>query len=194
MTYLSRYALTPNESLRLRITDPYSLHRVVLGLFPEIKTGRTLFADKGVKRGIRSLLILSEIQPILAGPGELSTRIIPESFLNHSEYRFQIIVNPVVRKHATKKIEPVRNRNDIAAWFTTKSPNWGFACPEPIVDEIWVEKFRHKDADITLGCARISGVLQVTDRERFIECFKTGLGRGRAFGCGLLQLKPLSTR
>ena len=37
----------------------------------------------------------------------------------------------------------------------------------------------------------LSGHLRVTDREKFIQTFFRGFGRGRAFGCGLLQIVPI---
>ena len=43
---------------------------------------------------------------------------------------------------------------------------------------------------ITISRAVIQGVLKVTDKERFRQSFAAGLGRGRAFGCGLLQIVP----
>lgn len=37
--------------------------------------------------------------------------------------------------------------------------------------------------------ARISGVLNVLNRPAFIDTFSKGIGKGRAFGFGFLQLK-----
>ncbi|MPN58153.1 hypothetical protein SDC9_205854 [bioreactor metagenome] len=36
-----------------------------------------------------------------------------------------------------------------------------------------------------------TGVLEVVDRKSFIKSFCEGIGRGKAFGFGLLQLLPL---
>ena len=44
---------------------------------------------------------------------------------------------------------------------------------------------------MTLAQAHVSGQLQVIDRDRFQESFAQGIGRGRSFGCGLLQIVPL---
>jgi CRISPR system Cascade subunit CasE len=43
---------------------------------------------------------------------------------------------------------------------------------------------------VTIAYATIQGMLRVTQREDFVKSFTKGIGRARAFGCGLLQLVP----
>ena len=52
-------------------------------------------------------------------------------------------------------------------------------------------RFAKDGHDVSLKTSLIQGVLRVTDRERFKESFVKGIGRGRAFGCGLLQIVPV---
>lgn len=60
------------------------------------------------------------------------------------------------------------------------------------IDDVRVAQFKGKaDRAITLQQATVSGYLTVTDSERFALSVASGLGRGRAFGCGLLQVVPL---
>ena len=40
----------------------------------------------------------------------------------------------------------------------------------------------------TITAYQYSGILRITDSEKFIELFHKGLGRGKAYGCGLIQL------
>lgn len=42
-----------------------------------------------------------------------------------------------------------------------------------------------------MGQAHVQGVLQVLDLELFTKSFTHGIGRGRSYGCGLLQIVPL---
>jgi CRISPR system Cascade subunit CasE len=37
----------------------------------------------------------------------------------------------------------------------------------------------------------LTGELEIVDRSLFIKSFQQGIGRGRAFGFGLLQIAPL---
>lgn len=45
---------------------------------------------------------------------------------------------------------------------------------------------------IALSTLDLAGVLEVVDPERLHQTLQTGLGHGKAFGCGLLLLKPLA--
>ena len=58
MMYVSHYLLTLRDCRALRLTDGYSLHRAVYGLFPDVRRGAEgrsgfLYADKGGKNGVR---------------------------------------------------------------------------------------------------------------------------------------------
>lgn len=200
MAHLSQYTLTPAEARALRLTDTYSLHRVVYDLFEDVRGGNTeessgiLFADKGGDARSRRLLILSDRPPRPARVGRLETKSLPPEYLQADVYRFATVANPARRESASGKIVPVRGREAVAAWFRGKAPGWGFAVAEPWpqVDALTVDRFTKGGHDVTLGKATLTGVLSVTNRDLFIQSVTRGIGRGRAFGCGLLQIIPLA--
>lgn len=197
MMYLSAYRLSRTDSRHLRLTDCYSVHRVVYDLFDPVRSegeqthSGILYVDKGEDRQERLVLILSNRLPKTPAYGKVETRTLERSHLDFSTYRFEIVVNPARRNNQTRKIVPVRGRAAIARWFMDKAPAWGFAVPELSlqVAEITVDRFKAKEA-VTLGKARLTGMLHVTDRQRFVQSVCQGIGRGRAFGCGLLQIVP----
>ncbi len=196
--YLSQYILRQQDIRALRLTDTYSLHRAVYDLFDDVRGKNTqehsgiLYADKGGTARERRLLILSNRLPLDAQAGTLQTKEIPEAFLQKKAYQFEIIINPVRRESATKKLRPLRTREEISAWFCTKAPLWGFQVREQnlLIADIHVDTFQKKNNQVTLSKAHITGLLDVTDTKLFITKLCEGLGRGRAFGCGLLQLAP----
>ena len=111
MMFASRYRLSPHDAKALRISDTYSLHRVVYGLFDDVRGGDRekgsgiLFADMGGDKYGRHLLILSDRQPREPEYGEfVRTEPIPEAFFGFSAYRFEIVINPVKRDSRSKKI------------------------------------------------------------------------------------------
>lgn len=187
----------------LKITDAYSLHRVVYDLFDDVRSmeekqtsvsSGILYADKGGDFHGRKILMLSNRQPNIPEHGELSIKKIADNFLDYENYRFEVVMNPTKRENQSRKIIALRKREDIADWFITKTPQWGFAVsPEHLeVREIEIKRFEKKKGEqtVTQGQAKLIGRLTVTDKEKFVQSFQNGIGRGRAFGCGLLQVVP----
>lgn len=191
----------------LRITDPYSLHRVVYGLYPDVRdeaakaagqSSGILWADQGGDIRGRKILLLADRAPAEqteGGHGHVQSRAIADGFMGHERYRFKVIVNPTLRDSASGKLVPVKGREAVAAWFAERGPaSWGFAVKPDVlqVERIDVLQFKDKaQRPVTLAQAHVSGQLQVTDRTQFQNSFAKGIGRGRSFGCGLLQIVPL---
>lgn len=191
----------------LRITDVYSLHRIVYSLYEDIRTSNQkqasatsgiLYADQGGDFKSRKILMLSNRQPstmVENQYGYVNSKPIPDDFLAHDEYRFQVIVNPTRRENASRKLVPLRGREAVGEWFLERSlASWGFeTIPKHLqVEAIEVLRFRDKEQrPVTIAQAHIEGVLRVTDRSQFVASFEQGVGRARAYGCGLLQIVPV---
>ncbi|GAA0370056.1 type I-E CRISPR-associated protein Cas6/Cse3/CasE [Bowmanella denitrificans] len=191
----------------LRITDAYSLHRVVYSLYKDVrdahqkkasKTSGILYADQGGDIRGRKILMLADRPPMRAVDdkyGEVLSKPIPEDFLAQTHYRFKVIVNPTRRGNASRKLVAVRGRDDVAHWFSERATtSWGFeASAEHLqVDKISVLQFKDKQQrQVTVGQAHIQGRLRITDIEQFTQSFTLGIGRARAYGCGLLQIVPV---
>jgi len=195
--------LTRADVKALKITDTYSLHRVVYSIFDDIRSDSQktqsvssgiLYADKGGDFHGRKILILSNRQPNAPEHGEISIKKIAETFLDYSDYRFEVIVNPTKRDSKSRQLTPLKTREEIANWFISKAPQWGFEVSSPHleIEGICVKRFTDKNGNhVTQGQAKVLGRLHVSDKEKFVQSFKQGVGRGRAFGAGLLQVVPL---
>jgi CRISPR system Cascade subunit CasE len=192
----------------LRITDAYSLHRVVYSLYEDVREAEDkqastasgiMFADQGGDHRGRKILMLADREPMSAVDGvygEVRTKPIPEDFLEHDSYRFKVVVNPTRRDSASRKLVPVRVRDAVAQWFRERAEaSWGFqvSAQNLQVDSIDVLQFKDKKhRPVTIAQAHVQGVLRVTDKEVFANSFAKGIGRARAYGCGLLQIVPLT--
>lgn len=199
--------LDRQASKALRITDPYSLHRVVYSLYEDMRTAEEkgasqtsgiLYADLGGDFQSRRILLLADRTPaecIDGQYGQVQSKPIAESFLDHDRYRFKVIVNPTRRDSASRKLLPVKGRAPIADWFCERAQqSWGFRVPPEHlqVDRVDVLRFKDKQQHpVTLAQAHVQGLLEVTDRTQFRNSFTRGIGRARTFGCGLLQIVPL---
>lgn len=191
----------------LRITDPYSLHRVIYSLYPDVRSeaekkqsqaSGILYADQGGDHRGRKILMLADRQPasrVENQYGEVRCKPLPPGFLEHSDYRFKVIVNPTRRDSVSRKLIAVRGRESIREWFIERSANsWGFTLDQSTlqVDRVEVLQFKDKHQQlVTIGQAHIHGLLHVSDPTQFKASFSQGIGRARAYGCGLLQIIPV---
>lgn len=199
MRHLSRYLLGAADRRALRWTDSYSLHRIIYDLFDDVRGNDRqrgsgiLFADKGVRQGVSRVIILSDRLPRTPQRGVLETNPLPESFLQAASYQFEVVVNPVWRDNRSGRIMPVRGRDAIAAWFRDHAPRWGFEVHAASlqVTDVQVDRFSKGTTGMaTIARATLTGSLRVREREAFVRAVCQGIGRARAFGCGLLQVVP----
>jgi len=201
--FASLLTLSRADLKTLQVTDGYSIHRVVYNLFDDVRTEEEkrvsvpsglLYVDKGGDFNKREILIVSDRPPKKTGVGILQSKTIDEAFLNHTRYRFEVVINPTKRESKTGKLIALRGRQAIADWFTAKAPaSWGFTVKSEsfLVEEMWINQFKKSDHHVIHSGARLSGELLVQDHALFVMSFKRGIGRGRAFGFGLLQITPL---
>lgn len=191
----------------LRITDVYSLHRIIYSLYEDVRdidekqsstASGILYADQGGDVRGRKILMLANREPMSAVDGqhgEVLSKPIPEDFLDHDQYRFKVIVNPTRRDSASRKLVAVRGREAVSQWFAERaSSSWGFeVAPKQLqVDKIEVLQFKDKQKrSVTIGQAHVQGLLRITDKAQFSNSFTQGIGRARAYGCGLLQIVPI---
>lgn len=204
VAYASVLKLSRADVKTLKIKDAYTLHKVVYGLFDDVRSDAEkqastasgiVYADKGGDFNTRQILMLSNRKPHQTPQfGEVQSKPIHADFLTHERYAFDITLNPTKRDKQTGKVVAIRGRDDIAAWLVARAPqSWGFAVnTEHLqVGQISVQMFEKDGKSVTHGSATLKGELTVTDRNRFIQSFTSGIGRGRAFGFGLLQIVPL---
>jgi CRISPR system Cascade subunit CasE len=199
----SVYRLSRQEVKELRITDGYSIHRIVYDLFPESRISGPenekgkgfLFVDKGGDYSGRQILILSDRSPQTPAQGTIESKTVPQSFLACIRYAFEVVMNPTKRDAKSGKTVAIIGTEPLLAWFISKSPKWGFRVDEKRlqVNQVGVQKFAHKSGKtITQSTATFKGILTVLDRDLFKRSFEGGIGRGRGFGFGLLQIVPLT--
>lgn len=205
LAYASVLRLSRADQNTLKIRDAYGLHKVVYGLFADVRSDAEkqgsapsgiIYADKGGDFNTRQVLMLSNRKPHQTPQfGKVETKPIRAAFLAHDHYAFEVTVNPGKRDNQTGKIVPIRGREAIAQWFLERAPeSWGFRVhPDNLqIDKISVQVFEKSGMTITHASATLKGELTVIDRDRFRQSFTQGIGRGRAFGFGLLQIVPLT--
>jgi len=169
LAYASVLRLSRADIKTLKIKDAYALHKVVYGLFEDVRSeadkqtsvaSGIVYADKGGDFNTRQILMLSDRKPHQTPQfGEVQTKPIHASFLAHQRYAFEITLNPGKRDKQTGKVVPIRGREAIEHWFKTRAPeSWGFTVnPESLqIGQLGVQAFEKSGAVITHGSAALN--------------------------------------
>ena len=206
LVYASQLYLTHKDIKILKVRDAYSVHRVIYGLFPKYRneeqtnesSGILWRDDSGDETG-RKILILSKVMPHQSPQfGKIKTINVSSHFLNYSSYIFNLKINPVKRLSLKNgqghKDQPIISIDDIRTWVLNRSnKNWGFNIINDSLDITInsTERFIKDTNKIVYNSATLRGSLVVIDTKRFESSFINGIGRGKAFGFGLLQIVPI---
>ncbi|NNM58934.1 MAG: type I-E CRISPR-associated protein Cas6/Cse3/CasE [Legionellales bacterium] len=205
LAYASVLRLSRSDRKTLKIKDAYSVHKTVYGLFEDTRTiaekqtnipSGIVYADKGGDFHTHQILMLSNRKPHQTPQfGEVETKAVYSHFLNYTHYGFQITINPSKRDKKTGKTISIQDRTAIEEWFKSRGLlSWGFTVnPESLqVEKVGVQRFEKNGMSVVHGSATLKGDLTVINPEQFRLSFTQGIGRGRAFGFGLLQIVPLT--
>jgi CRISPR system Cascade subunit CasE len=199
--FATTLTLNRNDHVRLKITDSYSIHRIVYSLFEDIRSAEEkmcgersgiLYCDNIRNSLSRKILIISNREPVDQNFGAIETKTINENLFNYKNYRFSIKLNAVTRIE-NKKI-PIKDDVEIIKWFIEKSSKHGFMVHEKYIELISheIDVFTKNKNKVIINTALLQGFLQVSSKEVFRKSFVNGIGRAKAFGCGLLQISPIN--
>ena len=190
--YLTQIYLTRQNMLQNKLYDVYSFHKLVYSFFPYTENKeRFLYVNKGIiNDSYHQLLILSKILPNIPDDIASTSIKISDNFFNFKSYRFEIILNPVKTDIKTKKRVSIINKDDLTTWFLNKINKLGFTVSSLTITNLKPITFVKNHHKCVFNHVKFSGHLNVTDKNKFIETFKSGIGHGKAFGFGLIQLIP----
>lgn len=204
---------------RRYIADPQSLHAAVLNAFPpqyHPDGGRTLWRLDASDLDYM-LYIVSPDAPDLSALHESSSwaQTPPRSteydgFLSRlrkgQKWEFRLRANPVKsipREGQRGKIVPYITAEQQLSWLVDRSARHGFSIgtmaePESLTAFVTGKadrRFTRREASsgsrhtVTLRQAQFDGALVVEDVAAFRKALTDGIGRGKAYGCGLMTLK-----
>jgi len=208
--FLSRIELNPKRfETRKAFASPQIFHAAVEGCFDEQreKTRKLWRIDK--LDGRLYLLVLS---PEIPDFTRFSAQFCSEetmgetkSYARHltriqegQRLRFRLRANPV---HSAPDKKDKSGRGKVFAhvtieqkleWLRKKAPACGFMLTEGGVEIVETGRMRFwrtaKKRAVEIDYAVFEGELEVTDPERFTEALIRGIGRAKAYGCGLMTV------
>lgn len=219
--YLSRIALnTRRQGTMSALSSQQKLHAAVESSFPPIlgEKERNLWRIDYLNDGMY-LLVLSNRKPdfthIVEQFGWPSSEQqwetkdytpLLERIKAGQQWQFRLRANPVhsVKQKDNLITNKLEKRGKVYAhvtvqqqeqWLFARAENHGFALKENsfCVIQQDVKKFRRQGKPVTLGIATFEGILEVTDATLFLHTLTYGIGRAKAYGCGLLTIAQISS-
>lgn len=191
---LSDLKLTGNQMNQLGVSHEYEIHKFVYSLFPGPvdKKRDFLYVKKYDKFRRVVIRILSQRNPTAPDYGILQCRRIPMRYLEHQEYNFTVKVNPARRKHKTLEKYPIIDHDELVEWFINKSLLNGMMVDQYSLEirDRGITRIYKPDSTIVLNKATFVGRFRVTNQELFKDAFIKGFGQAKAYGFGLLEIKP----
>lgn len=216
MSFLSRFEVNAaRRGARSLLASPQRMHSAVLSSFTADENGdaahRTLWRIDTT--GPHTwLYLVSAVEPDLthlveqAGwPEKVSrgwdTRSY-DPFLDDldvgEEWNFRLVANPtrtVTDPSGAKKNHPSITPAHQLAWLLDRAERLGIEIPDSsagesdiVVSAARSRSFRHTPNSITVLSVAFEGRLVVTDPARLRMALTSGIGRAKAYGCGLMTL------
>lgn len=193
---------------------PNLLHGAVEGCFSGARRRNLWRVD--ALGGQPYLMILSEVPPDFEALAKRygreglspSWEVKPyDAFMNRlaagQRWQFRLRANPV--RSSTREREGERSRGRLynhvtldqqRAWLVERAEAHGFAVEENAFDVVHSQwhKFRKGGGEVSLLAVTFEGRLTISDPALFRELLAGGIGRGKAYGCGLMTIARIGGR
>lgn len=214
--YLSRIALNMYRKNTIKALASYQiLHSAVENSFPPSpeKAGRNLWRIDRLTNALY-LLVLSNGKPDFSHivdqfgwPGSDQAWEVKDytplldQIKTGQKWQFRLRANPVRSlkqadgEYAQRgKVNACKRGLEQEQWLLDRANAHGFSLANESFHIVQQEEkqFRHHSNRethmVTLCIATYEGILEVTDAAQFIHALTSGIGRAKAYGCGLLSI------
>lgn len=196
----------------------YAIHQWVWRHFTNQTERSFLYSTHFTKTGC-DILVLSNDAPLQIAGVNLQTKLFNPKLDSGKHLEFEILVNPTVARPDPDSAPGQRKRGKrcdimmhikyqnrqlhgpdlekaqtdaVLQWFRRQGDKAGFAFKnEDIsVHNEGVQDLQAGKRHIHFGVARLKGLLEVTEPEKFVQMLASGIGSQKAFGCGLMLIRP----
>ncbi len=202
--FLTRLRLDPaSAQARRDLSDPYDMHRTLVRAFAPEGQGevpRFLWRMEPVQDWQRPEVLVSAEQAgdwtflqqeagyLRADAEGLATRELDLSAVIRTDalLRFRMAANPTVTR-AGKRLGLVGEDAQLE-WLERQGERHGFQVQAALASGGDMLHGRRQGGRVSLLRVLFDGVLQVRDPQLLQRAVLTGIGPGKAFGCGMLSL------
>ncbi|MBZ7671752.1 type I-E CRISPR-associated protein Cas6/Cse3/CasE [Klebsiella grimontii] len=200
--------LLPSQLLQLVDRGEYAMHQWLWELFPDGPERQFLYRREELQGAFR-FFVLSLEPPAESEIFDIQYRPFAPTLIAGQTLRFSLRANPTICKagkrhdllmEAKRQVRGQVNGPDIwqhqqqaaQGWLARQGEQNGFSLREVNVDAYRQQQVvRVKSRQmIQFSSVDYSGVLVVNEPTLFLQRLIQGYGKSRAFGCGLMLIKP----
>ena len=211
--YLSRITLhtgqlSPAQLLHLVDRGEYVMHQWLWDLFPGGKERQFLYRREELQGAFR-FFVLSQERPAESDTFTIECRSFAPELRTGQSLFFNLRANPTVCKagkrhdllmEAKRQVRGQAEGSDVwlhqqqaaLGWLAAQGERSGFTLLDTSVDAYRQQQLRRENARqlIQFSSVDYTGMLTVTEPGLFLQRLCLGYGKSRAFGCGLMLIKP----
>ncbi|ECG8590994.1 type I-E CRISPR-associated protein Cas6/Cse3/CasE [Salmonella enterica subsp. salamae] len=211
--YLSRITLhtaqlAPSQMLHLVERGEYVMHQWLWELFPGGKERQFLYRREELQGAFR-FFVLSQEPPAESAILDVQCRPFAPALSVGQMLRFTLRANPTICKagkrhdllmEAKRRVKTQLDSQDIWSyqqhaaleWLSRQGEQNGFSLREASVDAYRQQQIRREKSRqiIQFSSVDYAGVLVVNNPALFLQRLAQGYGKSRAFGCGMMMIKP----
>ncbi|MGI8623035.1 MAG: type I-E CRISPR-associated protein Cas6/Cse3/CasE [Solirubrobacteraceae bacterium] len=202
-----------DPQVRADLRDASELHRSIMSAFPDVGGGGRARADMGIlfrlteEREEATVLVQSQVRPrwddllhvargyLKAPPQVRPLEPLLDQIVRDTLWRFRLLANATVARQGRR--HGLMREEDLVVWLLRRGEQLGARlasaeAPTFTARDLGEIRGRRGRDRITVRQAAFEGVLQVTDPAALKRAVIAGVGRARAYGCGLLSLAPVA--
>ena len=211
--YLSRITLhtgqlSPAQLLHLVDRGEYVMHQWLWDLFPGGKERQFLYRREELQGAFR-FFVLSQERPAESETFTIECRSFAPELRTGQSLCFNLRANPTIckagkrhdllmdaKRQVKEQVEPrdiwAHQQQAALAWLTRQGEQSGFSLAETVVDAYRQQQIRREKSRQTIQFSSVdyTGMLVVNDPALFLQRLASGYGKSRAFGCGMMMIKP----
>ncbi|MDI5982165.1 type I-E CRISPR-associated protein Cas6/Cse3/CasE [Amycolatopsis magusensis] len=216
--YLSKLALdVRSRHFRRDYANVHDMHRTVMSAFLDLPDTTTaarqhhgvLWRLDTTTSGF-TLYVQSRTQPnwknlpqghLTATPETRTLQPLLDAITPGRKLAFRLVANPTKCDSKTRKRLALREPDQQIQWLVRKGEQHGFVIPTTLTGQPDIAPSltpaltgtKPTTGTITIVPTRYDGHLIITNPHHFTTTLQTGIGRAKAYGCGLISLAPART-
>lgn len=201
-------------------SDGYAAHQLLWDLFPnDGSKKRDFLFYKDDRNGLPSFFVVSQEKPVETEALSVQSKEYTPQLSEGDKLAFTLVGNPVIARKTEGKNHSVKHdvwmdakkeakekgfspaeiraacEDAAKEWLIRQGERTGFHCSEEyiLIDGYQQNRFYKGKGKgpIRFSAVHYEGILTVTDPSAFTKMLAEGLGKSRAFGCGLMLVKRI---